>query len=385
MMNQNSATIFHITAQLRFGAGRYVVDTAIEQARTFKHSVMVCVSDDVDQHWRTDHKLVSELACSGIETKTIGDFFHRNPDSMHKSAALLRQLVDQANARTVVHAHTAMAAAVGNWARPDCLVATCHGWGFDRQGHMDLQDSLAYQLCDSVSTVSENWANRLMNELAVNDPKVVRIGLNLDRYPAITNRKVEAPQFKIATVCELTPRKGVDVLLKAMPAVWEKMTDAELHIIGHGDTAEELHLLAAKLDPGMKRVVFHGMVPNPYSMLGEFDLFVLPSRSDNMPIVLIEAMLAGLPIISTQVGGIPEIIEAGKCGTVVAPDSVDALKEEIIGALKKGRARLSSVGLDGEDYARRELDVRKTAMQLEPLYQSLRSKKSTKPSTDSNG
>jgi hypothetical protein len=53
-MNPSSLAVLHVIAQLRLGAGRYVVDTAIEQAHGLEHGVTVCVSADVDEHWRTD-------------------------------------------------------------------------------------------------------------------------------------------------------------------------------------------------------------------------------------------------------------------------------------------------------------------------------------------
>ena len=91
-MNSASMTVIHLVAQLRFGAGRYVVDTAIEQARSLKHDVIVCVSSDADDYWRTDPKLVSELDGHGIQVRTIGDFFHRQADRIHQSATYLRNM-----------------------------------------------------------------------------------------------------------------------------------------------------------------------------------------------------------------------------------------------------------------------------------------------------
>lgn len=362
-------TIIHLIAQLRFGAGRYVVDTAIEQARGLKHNVIVCVSMDADEYWRTDPKLVSELDYHGIGVRTLGDFFHRQTDQIHRAGERLRDLKKNARGAFVIHAHTAMAAAAGHWAQPDALVMTCHGWGASRPADIDLEDSLAYQLCDSVVTYSYHWAERLKQDMAVRRPQVVLMGLDLDRYPQAADMNVpDSAPLRIVTACELTPRKGVDLLLNAMPEVWKQMPGVELHIMGNGDAAERLRLQAARIDPKKGRICFHGTVPNPYDRLSAFDLFVLASRSDNLPVILLEAMLARLPIVATAVGGVPELVSTSKCGTIVEPESAEALAEGILAALKAGRPAMVEGGAKGERFVRDRLDVRKTAAALDAVY-----------------
>jgi glycosyltransferase involved in cell wall biosynthesis len=368
-MDAPSMSIIHLIAQLRFGAGRYVVDTAIEQVRGLKHNVTVCVSSDADEYWCSDPKLVSELDAHGIRVRTVGDFFHREADRIHEAALNIAGLKKDTTVPFVVHAHTAMAAAAGYWADPDALIASCHGWGSDRPSYMDLEDALAYQLCDSAVTYSNHWAERLKNDLAVLNPEVLSIGLDLERYPPNEkNRGAEKGPFRIVTACELTPRKGVDLLLNAMPVLWKQKPDTELHIMGDGDYAGDLHHLAARIDPDMKRVHFHGLVSNPYNRLTDYDLFVLASRSDNLPVVLLEAMLAGLPIVATAVGGVPELIPSAECGTVVAPESAAALAEGMMAELREDRSVMVRQGSKGEQFVRQYQDVKKTAFELDFLY-----------------
>jgi glycosyltransferase involved in cell wall biosynthesis len=368
-MDSASMTIVHLIAQLRFGAGRYVVDTAIEQVRGLKHEVIVCISTDADEYWLSDPKLVLELNSHGIQVLTIGDFFHRQPAQLHQAAARIQDLKKRAQSPLIVHAHTAMAAAVGYWAQPDALVITCHGWGASRPDNIDLEDALAYQLCDCAITYSSYWADRLSRDMAVRQPQVVLMGLNLDRYPQVKEKNSGASTpLRIVTACELTPRKGVDLLLKAMPVLWEQMPGAELHIMGHGDAAERLRIIAGQVDPAMKRVIFHGAVAYPYDRLADYDLFVLASRSDNLPVILLEAMLARLPIVATAVGGIPELISAAGCGSIVPPESSEALAEGMMTAAASGRHAMNSAGLKGEQFVRYRLDVQKTALEHDAVY-----------------
>lgn len=130
-MNSPKAVV-HLIAQLRFGAGRVVVDTAVQQAVGLHKKVMVCVSTDADENWCTDPKLVAELAEYGISVHVIGDFFHRRPELLRQSAARLRDLCSDIEGPVLAHAHTAMAVAVGHWAGIESITATCHGWGTGR-------------------------------------------------------------------------------------------------------------------------------------------------------------------------------------------------------------------------------------------------------------
>jgi glycosyltransferase involved in cell wall biosynthesis len=248
-------------------------------------------------------------------------------------------------------------------------VATCHGWAANRSSDIDLQDSIAYQLCDKVLTYSRHWADRLSADLAVKNPLVISMGLNLERYPSSPTKGLfsDAP-IKMVTVCELIPRKGVDILLNAMPAVWEHRPALELHIMGGGESEAELRSLAARFDPGAKRIIFHGTVPYPYGSLPDYDLFVLASRSDNLPVILLEAMLAKVPVVATSVGGVPELLAAAACGAIVAPENPRSLADGILGMLQQGRAHLAKLGKKGERFCRAHSDVKKTAWQLDRIY-----------------
>jgi glycosyltransferase involved in cell wall biosynthesis len=370
-MQPERLTVLHVIAQLRFGAGRVVADMAIEQARGLEHRVTICVSADADEHWRTDPALVDELGRHGIEVRIIGDFFHREVGCVRRAAATMAGLRTQSDRRVVVHAHTAMAAAVGHWCAPDVLVATCHGWGTGRPAAMDLQDALAYRLCGAVLTYSRHWASRLTEDLGVRNPELIPMGLDFARFPVVSRPQGNHPgPFRLLTVCELTPRKGVDLLLEAMPAVWAEHPDTELHIMGNGDAAGTLRSRAAELDKG-GRIVFHGPVSEPYQRMADFDLFVLGSRSDNLPVVLLEAMLAGLPVLGTNVGGVADLVSSGTCGTVVEPESAAALSQGILDMLARGRTALRELGEQGEACGRREFDARVTTARLDGIYNRL--------------
>jgi len=105
--------------------------------------------------------------------------------------------------------------------------------------------------------------------------------------------------------------------------------------MGDGELREELEAQARRLGLG-EALRFHGEVSKERvaELMGEADLFVLPSLHENLPCVLIEAMASGLPSVATEVGGVPELIDA-QAGVLVAPADPGALAEAIEAALDR--------------------------------------------------
>lgn len=126
-----------------------------------------------------------------------------------------------------------------------------------------------------------------------------------------------------------TPVKRLDVLLKALPYVIHTH-QAELNVIGTGPRLDEYVTLARSL--GIEDEVHflghvdHSRMPAHYAAA---DLFVLPSSMESFGLVVAEAMACGLPVVSTRVGGIPEVVEEGVTGLLVPPDNPQALAEAI--------------------------------------------------------
>jgi glycosyltransferase involved in cell wall biosynthesis len=359
-------SVSHAIGHLRLGAGRYVVDLAMQQARNLNCSVSVLVSKDADGNWRTDPALVSELKLSGIPTVVVGDFFHRELAALRDAAAKISRQRPSGHP-WLIHAHTAMAAVAGHWAGADAVVATCHGWDPNRPSAFNLQDALAYRLCAAITSPSAFWAGKVAQELGVPMPSVIPVGLDLARYPARKDSIRLGQPIKIVTVCELTPRKGVNVLIRAMPDVWERYESIELHILGDGDAAADLRSLAAQVDVSGKRIRFHGYHKNPYDALVHYDIFVLASRSDNLPVALIEALFARMPLVTTQVGGIPEIVDDGRFAMLVSPDSPAAITTGLLQILSKPDLALD-LACKGEQFARTHFSVYATATALDGLY-----------------
>jgi len=137
----------------------------------------------------------------------------------------------------------------------------------------------------------------------------------------------------------LCPRRhdyvgGVDVAVRAFGKVIREFPEAELHLCGDGDDRPKLERLAEEVAPG--RVRFHGFVPHedlmPY--LQRATLVVNPTRDDNHPNSVLEAMWTGVPVVAAAVGGVPYLVRDGETAFLAAPDDPEALAEKIIYVLR---------------------------------------------------
>jgi glycosyltransferase involved in cell wall biosynthesis len=359
----------HAIAQLRLGAGRYVVDTAIAQHRREPGQVAVAVSADLEAPWLSSPALLGELERAGVPVLRPGDFFRRRTSTLKAAAQELRSAVTAAGGWArggVVHAHTAMAAVMGRWAGAPRVVISCHGWGMNRPADIDLQDALAYSMCEGITSPSDWWAEVIRERTARQDIGIIPYGLDLARLATLQGDVPANP--RIVCVAELTHRKGQELLLEVMPDIWSRLPKAELHFFGDGDMRPLLEEEARILDKSGSRIVFHGMVPNPWAQVTPYDVFALPTRSDNQPLALLEAMAAGLPVVSTKVGGIPQLVAGARCGMLVPPDNVYELRMALSVLLETSPEGRRELGAAGPPYIRSRFDVEGHLGALDYLY-----------------
>ena len=138
----------------------------------------------------------------------------------------------------------------------------------------------------------------------------------------------------IGVVGRLSPEKGgVDNLIRATYQLPEQHRKVRLLIVGDGPVRANLENLDAGLREGNagegSPVIFAGARQDIPRLLGAMDIFVLPSLNEALPIVILEAMAVGLPVVATRVGGVPEIVQDGATGLLVAPGDEAALLDAL--------------------------------------------------------
>jgi glycosyltransferase involved in cell wall biosynthesis len=148
--------------------------------------------------------------------------------------------------------------------------------------------------------------------------------------PPIGGRDLEAP--RIGVVGRLSPEKGVDVFLEACTRLVGD--GVAFSAIVAGDGPERRNLEQLRDDLGLAdRAHFVGGIDGVQSLYASLDLLVIPSRSEGLPNVLLEALRADVPVVATRVGAIPEVLGGSPAGVLVPAGAPDALAEAIAGAL----------------------------------------------------
>ncbi len=170
----------------------------------------------------------------------------------------------------------------------------------------------------------------------------------------------------ILTVAELHERKGVNYLIKAMPLIVEKERSCRLVIVGSGPERNELEILVKK-EGVMDHVTFLGFRKDIPHLMKASDIFVLPSIKEAFGLVILEAMATKLPIIASDTGGIPEIIENGKNGTLVPPHDKEKLAKAIV-KLINDPDRVAKYVQAGFETLKKTFDAKMMAKNTETIY-----------------
>lgn len=228
-------------------------------------------------------------------------------------------------------------------------------------GH--LLDRLKFGvLCNRIIAISEAIKRELVKG-GVN-PGKVRVVYSAvedfathleDRLWLRERLRVPPEVFVIATIGRLIPRKGQRYLLGAIPKVLECQPKAVFTFFGEGPDEPLLRTLAKDLGIEEK-VIFAGFEEKIERVLGGLDILVHPALSEGLGVVLIEAMIAKVPVVATAVGGIPEIILPGQTGLLVPPADPEALAEAILTLLQNPECA-RQLGEAGRLYALEKFSV----------------------------
>jgi glycosyltransferase involved in cell wall biosynthesis len=166
----------------------------------------------------------------------------------------------------------------------------------------------------------------------------------------------------IGSVGRLDAMKAHDVLLRALA----RLDGARLVVVGEGAGRPGLEKLAAELGVA-DRVELPGWADAPAEELVGFDVFCLPSRSEGFPLSVVEAMLAGLPVVATRVGSVAELVADGRTGLVVERDDVDGLTAALA-RLRDDAGLRARLGAAGRERARARYTVEHMARAYERLW-----------------
>jgi glycosyltransferase involved in cell wall biosynthesis len=212
----------------------------------------------------------------------------------------------------------------------------------------------AYACAHTIVANSRAAADQLIAErVPAHKIAIVPNGLDADAVVAHTPR---TRRRKVIVVANLRPEKGHDVLIDAAVDVLRRFPDASFEIVGGGRQLQPLIDRAAAKGV-LHAFTFLGHRDDVAERLGAADLFVLPSRSEAFPNAVLEAMAAGLPVVTSAVGGMLELVDDGRTGLLAPPDNPSALADRIVRVMDDSglAARLGSAARE-ETRARYSFD-----------------------------
>ena len=202
-------------------------------------------------------------------------------------------------------------------------------------------------------------------------------GVNVERFehPTRSPKAIQVPQGKktiIGTVCRLEePTKGLSVLIEAMELLKKPSDDRSfcLWIVGDGPAKPALQDLCERLGL-LNDVVFAGERSDVKQVLHSLSLFVQPSLSEGFGIAIAEAMAAGLPVVASAVGGIPEVVVHGQTGWLVPPGDPRALAQAIARCVAHPQ-QAYEFGRRGWERVNQCFTIQSAARRHEELYERL--------------
>jgi glycosyltransferase involved in cell wall biosynthesis len=297
--------------------------------------------------------------------KLLGDYY-----AIKEFVAVIRKIKPD-----IIHAHSSKAgviARIAGWLTKTPVAFTAHGWGFT-PGTPKLRRSVALIAERSLASLSAKLicVSESDRQLALRCNVGNEKSLTVIRY-GIENANVSTPALaqqppKLIMVARFNEQKDQETLLKAIA----QLNDADFHLdlVGSGVSLEFCQQLAKSLGI-LNKVSFLGDRRDVPELLAKAQIFILSTHYEGLPISILEAMRAGLPVIATSVNGIPEEIENGKTGLLVPRQDVDALAEALSKLVQVPEVR-QLMGNAAREKFLREFTIERMFMETRAVYEDL--------------
>jgi FemAB-related protein (PEP-CTERM system-associated) len=306
------------------------------------------------------------------------------PDRGITDVSVVRRLLRICRERNVAiwHGHDYKSDAIGLLLRrfhPMKLVSTVHGWGV-RSRKTPLYhaiDRFALRRHDRVVCVSDELLRQCIDaRIPIERCCEIANGIDLSAYDNLPNRAAARAEFGIRNghplliaVGRLSAEKGFDVLIRAVEQLIESGTPANLLIAGNGPVLAELEQqIAGTGHAGLIRLLGH--VTDPRHLFAAADAFVLSSRSEGLPNVLLESLVCRVPVVATPVGAVPKVVTDGEDALLFPVDDTDALTVALTRLLSNLSLQQSLAG-NGRRTVERQFSFETRMQKMAALYDSL--------------
>lgn len=334
--NDRKCRLIQITHDLRIGGLQRVVVNICRSINRHKFDVSVLCLRDLGEYAADIEKMGIAVHLLDHNKKSGPDYFA----FLKVAEVLRRERVD------VIHTHNTQPFIDGTIAARmsgvRTIIHTDHGRVFPDKKRYMFAEWIMSHFVDKIVGVSGSTSENLVRYEWISPKKILTIDNGSD--DTLINTSMDKEEKKkelgirkgepIIGVCaRLTEEKGVSYLLQGMPAMVSVFPNLSLVVAGEGPLENRLKKEATEL--GLEEnVLFLGPRSDVPELLKLFDLYVLPSISEGLPMIMLEAMAAGCPIVATEVGGIRSVIEPGWNGTLVKAGRPNELCDAIIQLLE---------------------------------------------------
>lgn len=374
MHKRKKKIIYAITKSNWGGAQRYVFDLATSIPQN-EFEVEVALGGN--------GLLSTKLTAHGIKTISIPEL-QRDISFMKEihSFLTLYKIFRQSPRPDIVHLNSSKVGGLGALAARIAgiqhIIFTVHGWPFNEK-RSRLWKILAWITSyinailstDIIVIASRDFEQAGTMPGILAKVRFIPNGIKMPEYLTreVARKKLGLSQniLVIGSIGELTLNKNYMGLIATATSLWGKH-DFKLMVIGDGkDRAKITEKI--KNDPVLDgSILFVGFKEDAYKYLKAYDIFVLPSLKEGLPYVLLEAGVAGLPVVATSVGGIPDIIEDGKTGLLVAPGDATSLKNALQKLLEQREIR-ERLGHSLQEFVKREFSFKRMFTETRKLYE----------------
>lgn len=322
-----------------------------------------------------DGEVAKQIEERGIQVQVLGGKGFLDPRLLWRLIRLVRAFRPD-----VIHAFLPPANVAGGLVsalcRVPCLILSCRDLGVSKRWHYVVAERMVAGLADVVTCCSDAVRRSVGSRFGGDSRRYLTIhnGVSIERFQAqmpldAASIGLQGDGPLIGTVCRLEePTKGLSVLLNAMALLKKSSGNLpfRLLVVGDGPARADLQQLCIQLGLAQE-VAFSGGRQDVDRILPMLSLFVLPSLSEGFGIAIVEAMAAGLPVVASAVGGIPEIVLHGKTGLLVPPGNAAALAQAVDQCMSDPQLR-RSFGLKGREIARERFSLQAAVRRHEELY-----------------
>ncbi len=338
-MAKISKILYIVTQSEWGGAQHYIFDLATNLPQE-KYEVMVAAGGN--------EELYSKLNKHGIKNYKLKHLIREiSPLEDIKAYFEIKKLINELKP-DVLHLNSSKAGVIGaiagKHAKVKKIIYTVHGFVFNepmsnlQKNIYTFAEKFSARYKDKLICVSEFDRQAGIKNKIAPENKLITINNGIEPIDflnkVIARQKLDLPPDKIVigTIANFYETKGLTYLISAAKEITKQFPDIIFRLIGFGQLEKELKLKIRGLN--LQNNFFLSKVLDAKKYLNAFDIFVLPSIKEGFPYAILEAMRAGLPIVATKVGGIPEMLKNETNGLLVEPFSPSDLATKITRLLK---------------------------------------------------